>query len=221
MSAEAILRARGLAFRVEGRTLWRDLDLDLSAGERLAVVGPSGSGKSLLLRTLVGLETPDAGSVSWWGDGLGDVDLPRLRARALYLRQEPAFGEGTVAEALDRIVSFRGAARDLEDDEEARRARVRDLFARLDPEGDHGDLPARDVADLSGGERRLVALVRGLLLKPDVLLLDEPVAGLDRELAQRVLELLADRTWIWVAHHDDQVDADRAVRLGGHGEDWR
>lgn len=217
MSTDPILSARGLSISVEGRTLWRDLDLKLSAGEHLAVVGPSGSGKSLLLRTLVGLETLDAGSVAWWGGDLSDVDLPALRARALYLRQEPAFGEGTVAEALDRIAAFRGAAPDQGDDSETRRERARELFARLDPDGAHGDLTARDVGDLSGGERRLVALVRGLLLRPDVLLVDEPVAGLDRKLARRVHDLLADRTWIWVAHHDDQVDADRVLRLGVEG----
>lgn len=218
MSA-AVLRARGLGRVVDGRTLWRGLDVELGEGGQVALVGPSGSGKSLLLRTLVGLEEMEEGAVSWWGDDLAAAHLPRLRSRAGYLHQEPAFGEGTVAEAVEKVASF-AVHGDLAADGDELRRRAGDLFRRLDPEGERGDLLERDAGDLSGGERRLAALVRLLVLEPDVLLLDEPVAGLDRELAERVRELLAERTWLWVAHHADQVfpggvEPERVVHLGG------
>lgn len=210
-----LLRALGLSRTIDGRTLWRALDLELEDGEQVALVGPSGSGKSLLLRTLVALEPADKGRVSWWDESLGDADLRRLRRRVVYLHQEPAFGEGTVEDALDAVASF--GVHSLDDEE--RREHVRELFRRLDPDGGRGDLLRRQTGDLSGGERRMVALVRALQLAPEVLLLDEPVAGLDRELAERVRDVLSDHTWIWVAHHGDQVEADRVVRLESPDDD--
>lgn len=211
-----LLRASGLACALaDGRTLWHDLQCALHAGESLAVTGPSGVGKTLLLRTLAGLRSADAGEVWFDGRRLGDWWLPEYRARVVYLAQRPGLPDGSVGEALAAPFALRVHRHQCFAREDAVR-----LLMELDVPPTFLD-QATD--DLSGGEAQVAALVRALLIEPRVLLLDEPTAALDPQRTQRVEALL--RTWlangpqracVWVSHDAAQIErvANRVLALG-------
>lgn len=188
--------------------------LDVEAGSVTAVTGPNGSGKSTLLRILAFLEDPAAGSMAFLGRACPwDRDNPRLQATLLL--QEPYLLRRTVFANVAYGLTLRngsGSARDLE------QAVHRTLESvGLDP----GRFARRQWRELSGGEAHRVALASRLVLKPRVLLLDEPTSSLDTESAVLVSRaaLAARQEWgatIVVASHDrpwlDAV-ADREVRL--------
>jgi ABC-type glutathione transport system ATPase component len=165
--AEAVVLAcRGLGLRRGAQWIVRDFDLLLRAGETVALVGSSGAGKTTIARILAGHEAPTAGR----------VDRPARRTAVQMLFQD-AFGSLTPGRRIRDLIA-EVAARGLDIDAEA---------AAL------GLLPAhlsRTAAELSGGERRRAALLRALAVRPEVLILDEPTASLDRATALPVLETL-------------------------------
>ena len=217
MTATPLLEARGLGRQVEGRWLWRGLDLRLEPGEIGVLVGPSGSGKSLLFRALCGLDRPDEGRVLIGGTALDELEPPEARSRVLFLSQDPLIVPGSVLDNLRLPLGF-GVHREREfpgrDELESWMGRLGKTPAFLD----------RSHEVLSGGEAQVVALLRVLLLDPEVLLLDEPTANLDPESASAAETLV--RQWVerdgravlWTSH--DPLQADRVQRgarleLGG------
>ena len=204
MRREPLLGASGLGRAVEGRWLWRGVDIDVAAGERLAVTGPSGSGKTLLLRVLAGLDRPDEGEVQLDGTPQGAWSMPQYRAQVAYLPQRPAMVEGSVEANLRRPFELRlhrGRAFPSE--------RAHAALERLGRDDGFFDQSA---TELSGGEAQLVALLRVLLIEPRLLLLDEPSASLDDE-ATAALEALVDdwlseqpdRAVVWTSHRRSQL----------------
>jgi len=171
---EVLLSAHGLAVERGRRRVLEDVDLELFAGEALAVVGPNAAGKSTLVRALAGLLEPSAGEVRLRGRRL--ARWPRhARARALALATSEEEGPDTLRVA-DRVAlgryPHRGpfGALDAADEAAVARALDRTAIAHLAP---------RRLATLSAGERQLASLARGLAQEPQVLLLDEPAAHLD------------------------------------------
>lgn len=209
-----LLQARRLGFAIGGRTLWNDLDLTLGAGERLAVVGASGSGKTLLLRTLAGLEPIQTGELRFQDRPLSDWSMPAYRARVVYLPQRPALPEGAVEAALRVPFQFR-----VHRHQHFPLDRARELLASL---GREESFLQQGTERLSGGEAQLVALLRALLIGPDVLLLDEPTASLDAHAVRAVERLVEDwlraqpqRACVWTSHDRLQVEriSDRVLAL--------
>ncbi len=166
-----LLELRGVLKRHRGATVLGPLDLAVARSGTLAVVGPSGAGKTTLLRLLLGLEQPDEGEVRFGGVPLSQVDLLALRRRIGYVVQGGGLFPHLTAEENAGLV-----ARWLRWEEPRLRARVAELaeLARLPAE-----LLTRYPAQLSGGQAQRVALVRALVLDPEVLLLDEPLGALD------------------------------------------
>lgn len=198
------LQARGLAVAMGGRVLARGVDLELGPGDRLPVHGPSGVGKTTLLRALAGLVDPAAGVVLLDGLPPAEHGWPAYRRRVVYVDQHAAFRRSTVREALARPFRFRAVGGAFPE------ADARALLART--EVDPAEVWGRPMADLSAGQRQRVALVRGLLLSPSCLLLDEPTAALDPAATTAVEALLRERAGLCVVFITH--DGDQAARLG-------
>jgi putative ABC transport system ATP-binding protein len=212
---EPLLHARGLSRAVDGRLLWTELSFAVAGGERVAITGPSGSGKTLLMRTLAGLEPLQAGEIRFRGASVGRWRMPEYRSRVLLLPQRPALPEGTVEAALAAPFGFR-----VHHDRHYQRAQA---LAYLEPVGRGRAFLDRPTDALSGGEAQLAALLRALLLEPQLLLLDEPTASLDAAAAEAVealvgawLERSAGRAYLWTSHDPAQIArvSDRRVELG-------
>jgi zinc transport system ATP-binding protein len=169
--------------------------LELCAGEFVALVGPNGSGKSTLLRTLVGSLEPDRGSVRLFGD---DPRALRERWRLGYVPQRPTLADGVAATVEDVVAAGRLARSGW-----YRRRRAADgpiIDHALEAVG-LADRRRAKVADLSGGQQQRAFIARAMAGEPELLVLDEPVAGVDAE-SQR---LFRDSLLDLVHHHHGTV----------------
>jgi phospholipid/cholesterol/gamma-HCH transport system ATP-binding protein len=193
------------------------INLSVSRGETLAVLGRSGTGKSVMLRLIIGLETPDSGSVCIHGQNIAGLALDRMgeiRKKMGFLFQHAALYDSlTVGEN----VAFPLVHHRREMSRSERGNRVEQLLAEVGMKGNLDKMPS----DISGGMQKRVGLARALALEPEILLLDEPTAGLDPissgEIDDLVLKLQREHRMasIVVTHdlHSARTIADRLALL--------
>ncbi|GAA0281214.1 ABC transporter ATP-binding protein [Halobacterium noricense] len=181
-------------------TAMDDVSVAVPDGETLGVVGPSGCGKTTTLRTVAGFETPDSGGVYFDDRDVTHVP-PENRNAGLVFQSYALFEHMTVAENVAFGPRMHGVGRAERDQ------RVNELLELLDI----AELRDRDPASLSGGQQQRVGVARALAIEPEILLLDEPMTGLDAKLKTRLraeLSDLLDRldvTALYVTH--DQAEA--------------
>lgn len=181
MTAETLLRIHQLAIEAGSQSLLTGLDLDLHAGEIVALRGASGSGKTTLLRTLAGLQDAPTGKVTLRGECPDDLGWPTWRRHVTLVPQLPVMLADTVGEELAHAFTYRGNLRKFDPD---RAAELLDAL-RLD-----AVRLSNAPQDLSVGQQQRLALVRALILEPDVLLLDEPTSALDLDAAEAVRQVI-------------------------------
>jgi len=202
----SLLELKGVGYRAGETTILEDIDLTINAGEWVTIAGPSGSGKSTLVRIIASLLSRTSGELNFAGKSIDTYDPVAYRRRVSYSFQQPTlFGE-TVRDNL----SFPYQIRQLPFDEQR-------AVAALDYVGlAAGDLD-KAVIDLSGGQRQRVALLRNVMIYPEVLILDEVTAGLDAENKAFVWSMIRDFnvddgiTIIAITHDQSEIDA--ATRL--------
>ena len=185
------------------KEILRGIELTVRRGEILSLVGPSGSGKSTVLRCINRLIEVDSGEIRVNGKDIKEMDPIELRRRVVLVPQNSVMFPGTVMDNVMTPLRVAG----IEDERRAINA--------LRDSGVPEELFHRDAENLSGGEKKRVALARAIALRPEALLLDEPTAGVDPkkiELIERtVIEMVEKRglTVIWVTH-----DTQQALRIG-------
>ncbi|MEO7118975.1 MAG: ABC transporter ATP-binding protein [Candidatus Limnocylindrales bacterium] len=205
-----MLRLQGVGARYGGATILDGIDLAVDDGALVSILGPSGAGKTTLLRIIAGLERPSSGSVVWDGTDLADVPVHE-RGFGLMFQDYALFPHRDVAGNVAFGLRMRG------DTESAIRDRVAEALDLVGMAGTE----RRSIDRLSGGEQQRVALARAVAPKPRLLMLDEPLGSLDRELRQRLpLELRAtfkalDATVLYVTHDQEEAlgVADRTIIL--------
>ena len=220
MSLPAPLRIRDLSKTVPGgRVLFEGLDIDLSAGEVVAITGESGAGKSSLLNLVAGLDAPDGGEI-WIGgralSGLSETERTRLRREQLgfVFQAFHILPHLTLAQNTALPLVLAGVEGDTA------LARAAELLAAVGLGGREADFPSC----LSGGELQRTAIARALVHQPGLILADEPTGNLDPETADRSLALLLDAartrgaSVLLVTHSVRAAEAaDRTPLLGRSG----
>jgi ABC-type Mn2+/Zn2+ transport system ATPase subunit len=178
------VRMRGLGVSYGGHVALRDIDLDLDNGQVVAIIGPNGSGKSTLLSTISGLVRPTEGSLELYGHPANGA-----RRRVAHVLQTTVANESVPLTVLETVrmgcYGARGPFRRLSVRD---RAAVEAAIERMRI----GDLVSRQLHELSGGQRQRVYVAQGLAQRADVLLLDEPITGLDMVTQETISHVIRD-----------------------------
>jgi ABC-type Fe3+/spermidine/putrescine transport system ATPase subunit len=174
------LRLENLTIAYTGLTVIRDFNLRMAEGEMVSLLGPSGAGKTTILKAIAGLLRPAAGDICI--DGASVLDLPAEKRDAVLVFQKPLlFPFMNVAQNVAFGLRMNGQIGARE-----RRQRIEEILALTELSGMEG----RRVHELSGGQQQRVSLARALVLKPAILLLDEPLSNLDATLRQQMRALI-------------------------------
>jgi len=207
---------------VSGVVLLHPTSLDLRAGDHAVVMGPSGTGKSVLMRSLALLDAIDRGELRFLGEPVAGSGVPAYRCRVAYIAQRPSLFPGTVEDNLRLPFALY--------QHRQQRFDPNTVMPLLTAAGRPASFLAKAARDLSGGEAQLVNLLRALQLEPSILLLDEPTSALDARATSNVESLV--NTWaerkpaqtatLWVTHDGAQARrvGNRFLRMeGGHLEE--
>jgi putative ABC transport system ATP-binding protein len=218
VSAAPVLQGSDLSLRFGEALVFSEVTVCLARGDMLLLTGPSGSGKTSLLRVLARLQNPTSGTVALNGTVTGNADIPSYRRRVAYLQQQPVMVRGSVRDNLLLSQRYGGEVRPSDDE-------LREGISQLGI----ASIPLeKEASQLSVGQQQRIALLRLLLMRPSVLLLDEPTAALDPVSAASLVALVATLhekhalSTVLVSHHSpvlpEGLQLRQAVLENGHLE---
>lgn len=201
---ESFLKVSGLSYVANGNPILSNISFEISCGDYVGIIGPNGGGKTTLLRLILGLEQPTAGTISIHGLSTG---LSHQRAKIGYVPQRISSGTARFPASVREVVSTGCTQRAEYLTNQGRKAIVDASLSRLSI----GHLANRIISDLSGGERQKVYIARALCAGATALILDEPTVGIDAPATEGFYALLAElngkegMTIILVSHDIDVV----------------
>lgn len=194
----SLLEFQNVSFISDNKSILKDITMSINSGDYLSIVGPSGSGKSTFLKLCCHLIIPTEGTIIYKYKSILEHNPMELRKSIAYCFQTPyLFGE-TVMDNISFPYSIRNLKVDLN--------RVEELLLLFNLNKEYLKM---DVKNLSGGEKQRIALIRTLLFKPDILLLDEVTSALDVDntlIVENIMNLLNKNgtTILWVTHNPEQ-----------------
>ncbi|MCF7797449.1 MAG: ABC transporter ATP-binding protein [Lentisphaeria bacterium] len=177
METPPIFELKNVTREEAGREILKAASITIHAGEFVALLGPSGAGKTTILRLFNALDSPNSGEIRFRGERYDEGSVRDLRQKVGMVFQTPTILEGTV---VQNLMVFQRWRKDFVLSDE-------DLYGKLEQVGLTGIGLDQDAKSLSGGEKQRLALARTLLNAPDVLLLDEPTSSLDPVMAHQIL----------------------------------
>lgn len=196
---ESILNIHQLSKTLQGKTIIKNITFDIKKGEIITLVGPSGGGKTTLLRCINRLIEPDSGTITFETQDISKISPPMLRKNIILVPQDSIMFPGTVEQNISLALKIH----DSYDKQKIRES--------LSDTGLPTSFLEKQAQTLSGGEKKRVALARALALSPKMLLLDEPTTGIDPKnletVEQRIVSFskLRQLTVIWVTHDVEQA----------------
>ncbi len=202
-----ILKAENITAGYSEVDILHDVDIQVTSGQIVSVIGPNGAGKSTLLKTIFGILKPRHGNVTLKGEDITGLKPDRIAKKGIsYVPQvDNVFPSLTVEENLEMGAFIR------EDDYSQRLEEIYALFPVL------GERKNQKAGQLSGGQRQMVAMGRALMLDPQVLLLDEPSAGLAPVLVSSIFEKIIEINSTGVAMIIVEQNAREALKMAHHG----
>ena len=201
----ALIELKQVSYRAGDQEILQDVSFAVEEGDYLTLTGPSGSGKSTTLKLIAGLISPNKGEIFYKGQNLDSLDLVQYRRQVSYCFQQPTLFDKTVKDNLALPFAIRK--------QDFAEKRVQEALKQVDLPADYLD---KKITTLSGGEKQRVALIRNLLFRPELLLLDEVTTGLDEESKQIVHQLIArvhqeGTTIVQVTHDQEELAASKQL----------
>ena len=205
----SLFNLENIGFSVDGLNILNNISLNINSTDFVVLLGPSGSGKSTFLRMLNCLNSPTSGIINFHDKPITEYDIALLRKKVGMVFQSPTMINGTVKENLTMTKKWIKDGSSFTEEE---------LTEILEQVGLNSKFLDKDARSLSGGEQHRIALARVLLNKPEVLLLDEPTANLDPQLANKILKLVYQlyqdlKLTIILVSHDHQIIKQFAKRV--------
>ena len=174
-----------ISYQTKFRTLLTNISVAIAKGQKTALIGATGSGKTTFLRLLNRLIDPSAGNILWNGKNIQEIPIQTLRRKVLLVSQEPSLLGMTVSEAIAYPLKLQNLPQSEID------SRLQKWLDKLQIDR---KLLNRSELELSLGQRQWVAIARALVMEPEILLLDEPTSSLDRGLSHLLLDTLTELT---------------------------
>ncbi|MDZ7817032.1 MAG: ATP-binding cassette domain-containing protein [Planctomycetota bacterium] len=207
-----LLQITDMTVALGDTVLLKGFEISLSKGECVAILGPSGSGKTTLLRTITGLIDAPRGNILYRGKPREEFTFPAFRRKAVLVEQQPSLFDMSVEKNLRKPFEYHSARNGGFDEE-----RAKNLLKRVGL----ADRWNQNATSLSVGQQQRLALVRGLLVEPEMLLLDEPTSALDAAAVDMVEGMLCEEmrgigcTALVVSHSEEQAErmCGRKIRL--------